>query len=103
MVDNKHGGNMPETSLMIYDRLSDECRDIFARKNSDYGDSFREDVVLGVLIRMKDKLNRAISLCRKVGEAAMVEDESLRDTLLDYSNYGKMGVICIETMNQGDK
>jgi len=91
---------MPETSLMIYDRLSDECRDIFRRKNADYGDSFREDGVLGVMIRLKDKLNRAISLCRKEGEAALVQDESLRDTLMDASNYGKMGVICLESITE---
>ena len=88
---------MGETSLMIYDRLSDECRETFRKKNSDYGDSFREDGVLGVMIRMKDKLNRAISLCRKEGEGALVADEALRDTLLDLSNYGKMAVICLET------
>lgn len=85
-----------ETSLEAYDRLSAECRETFRRKNADYGDSFREDGTLGVLIRMKDKISRAITLIRNEGEGALVKDEALRDTLLDHSNYSKMAVICMD-------
>ena len=91
---------MPETTLMVYDRISTEARNLFKNKNKDYGDSFREDGVLGVLIRSKDKINRAINLCRKEGEKHCVLDESLRDTLIDMANYALMGIICLEEIER---
>lgn len=89
-------------SLNHYDQLSIECRAIFEAKNKDYGDSFREDGLLGVLIRSKDKLNRAITLASNQGEAA-VRTETMRDTLLDLSNYAKMGVIVHEDPHLEDE
>lgn len=72
-----------------------EALEIFKAKNKDYGDSFKEDGVLGVMIRMKDKLNRFITLARQSGEGAC-KDESLRDTLIDLHNYAAMAIICHE-------
>lgn len=68
---------------------------LFEAKNKDYGDSFREEGVLGVMIRMKDKLNRFINLARTNGEAA-VPTESLRETLLDFHNYSALAIIAMD-------
>ena len=48
------------------------------------------------MIRMKDKLNRFITLARQSGEGAC-KDESLRDTLIDLHNYAAMAIICHES------
>lgn len=84
--------------------LQAEALEIFKRKNADYGDSFAEDGVLGVMVRIKDKLSRFITLARKEGEGAC-KDESIRDTLIDLSNYALMAVITHEAGEswQGEK
>lgn len=64
------------------------------RKNSDYGSSFAEPPILapslppssGVLIRMGDKVKRINSL-NKSGDIALVNDESLSDTINDLGCY----------------
>ncbi|MEK6530993.1 MAG: nucleotide modification associated domain-containing protein [Deltaproteobacteria bacterium] len=84
--------------MTTIDRFKDiqfEAAEVFKRKNKDYGDSFKEDGILGIMIRMKDKLNRYITLAKAGGEAAC-RDESLRDTLLDFHNYAVMAIICAE-------
>ena len=82
-------------SVEQFKKVQAEGLAIFERKNKDYGNSFAEDGVLGVMIRMKDKLNRFITLARKDGEVAC-KDEALRDTLIDLHNYAAMAVICHE-------
>lgn len=75
--------------------IQTEAFALFEAKNKDYGDSFREEGVLGVMIRQKDKLNRFINLARKNGEVAVLT-ESLRDTLLDLHNYAALAIIAME-------
>lgn len=77
------------------EKIQAEGKAIFERKNKDYGNSFAEDGVLGVMIRMKDKMNRFITLARNNGEGA-VKDEALRDTLIDLHNYAAMAIIAHE-------
>lgn len=83
------------TTVEKFREIQAEGLRLFEAKNRDYGDSFREDGVLGVMIRMKDKLNRFISLARSEGEGA-VKSETLRDTLLDLHNYAAMAIITHE-------
>ena len=81
-------------SAELYDAVSKRLRDIFLTKNADYGDTFREDGITGILVRERDKLSRAIHLIRNGGER-MVADERLEDTLRDLANYAIMGLICM--------
>ena len=46
--------------------------------------------MISCVIRLSDKIERLKSLCRN-GETR-VEDESLRDTLIDLANYAVMGI-----------
>ena len=68
---------------------------IYEQKNHDYGDSFgktfQEEGFAMARIRLSDKLNRFKNLSR--GAQAQVNDESIRDTLLDLANYAIMTVI----------
>jgi hypothetical protein len=69
--------------------------ELYAKKNADYGDSFHEtfleEGMAMARIRLSDKLNRFKSLTR--GNSQQVNDESIRDTLLDLANYAIMTVI----------
>ena len=76
--------------------LCKTLNDIYSKKNHDYGDSFHatylEEGMAMPRIRLSDKLNRLKSLTRKADEA-QVNDESIRDTLMDLANYALMTVL----------
>lgn len=70
--------------------------DTYAKKNADYGnafgDTFQELGIVSAVTRIIDKTNRLKSLCRP-GADQKVNDESVRDTLLDLANYAIMTVM----------
>ena len=67
--------------------------EIFAKKNADYGDAFAKFGIIGVIIRMEDKLQRALSITQN--GINLVNDEGLTDTLLDLHNYAAMALMLI--------
>lgn len=71
-----------------------EALDLFARKNADYGDAFAKFGTIGVLMRIQDKISRALSIT-KTG-VVLVEDEKIRDTLIDLHNYAAMGLMLLD-------
>lgn len=71
-------------------KIVEEMADLYARKNSDYGDSFGESVkefgAVAGIVRISDKFNRLKSLLLK-GNSQKVNDESVVDTLTDMACY----------------
>ncbi len=91
------------------DRHMDICKDlnkIYEQKNHDYGDSFHdtfvEEGMAMARIRLSDKLNRFKKLSR-AGSEQKVNDESIRDTLLDLANYSIMTVMEMDILAEEDK
>ena len=74
--------------------VQDESRQLFSRKNADYGDSFAIYGTIGVLVRLGDKIQRLSSITKK--NVTLVNDESLRDTLIDLHNYAAMAVMLLD-------
>tara|TARA_B110000495_G_C23002345_1_gene591699 strand:- start:32 stop:286 length:255 start_codon:yes stop_codon:yes gene_type:complete len=68
--------------------------EVFTRKNKDYGDAFATYGIIGVLMRIEDKLQRSRSITKN--GVNLVEDEGLKDTLLDLHNYAAMGLMLLE-------
>ncbi len=68
--------------------------ELFKRKNQDYGDAFAKFGVIGILMRIEDKIQRAISINKNKVE--LVNDETIKDTLLDLHNYAAMGLMLLE-------
>lgn len=79
--------------------VQDEALALFARKNADYGDAFAKYGIVGVLVRMEDKIQRAVSISNK--GITLVETESLRDTLIDLHNYSAMAIMLMSSINEG--
>ena len=75
-------------------KVQTESLDLFKRKNRDYGDAFATFGTIGVLVRMSDKIQRALSISRN--GVALVDDEKLRDTLIDLHNYSAMAVMLLD-------
>ena len=67
---------------------------LFKRKNADYGDAFAKYGVIGVLMRIEDKIQRSMSI--KKNGVNLVNDEGIRDTLLDLHNYAAMALMLID-------
>jgi hypothetical protein len=70
-----------------------EGKQLFERKNYDYGDAFSEYGTIGVIIRMGDKIKRCMSISNNT---IKVNDESLRDTLIDLHNYAAMAIMLLD-------
>ena len=75
--------------------ICDDIKDLYAKKNHDYGDSFHKTYVEEGMamprIRLGDKYNRFCTLTRKGKQE--VSDENIRDTLIDMANYAIMTVV----------
>lgn len=78
--------------------ITEEMVTLYSKKNEDYGDAFTqsldEDGLLVSKIRIKDKLNRFSQL---IDNDALVDDESMRDTLIDLANYTVMTLIWLDS------
>ena len=75
-------------------KIQEEALELFTRKNIDYGDAFAEFGVIGVLIRIEDKLKRSMSITKN--GVNLVKDEKIRDTLIDLHNYAAMALMLID-------
>lgn len=75
-------------------QVQENALELFKRKNADYGDSFAKYGVIGVLMRIEDKIQRALSITKN--GVNLVEDEGIRDTLLDLHNYAAMGIMLLD-------
>ena len=74
--------------------IQHEALELFTKKNVDYGDAFAKYGVIGVLIRIEDKLQRTMSITRN--GVNLIKDEGLRDTLIDLHNYAAMALMLLD-------
>lgn len=75
-------------------KVQNETMELFKRKNKDYGDAFATFGTIGVIVRMSDKIQRALSLSKN--GVQLVNDEKLRDTLIDLHNYSAMAIMLLD-------
>lgn len=78
-----------------------EARSLFEKKNSDYGDAFATYGPIGVLVRIGDKIQRFQSINKK--GITLVEDEKLRDTLIDLHNYAAMAIMLMDETDKKEE
>lgn len=68
--------------------------ELFKKKNVDYGDAFAQYGIIGVLMRIEDKLKRSVSISKN--SITLVDDEKIRDTLIDLHNYAAMAIMLLD-------
>jgi hypothetical protein len=71
-----------------------EGLELFKRKNADYGDAFANYGPVGVIVRIGDKIYRLSSVSKN--SVSLVNNESLRDTLIDLHNYAAMAIMLMD-------
>ena len=85
-------------------KICEKLNEIYINKNHDYGDSFgdtfRKLGIISAVTRITDKTNRLQSLCKKEQK---VNDESIRDTLMDLANYAIMTIIELDEEKESIK
>ena len=77
-----------------YKAVQKEAIELFQRKNKDYGDAFANYGPVGVIVRMGDKINRLSSVTKN--QVSLVQNESIRDTLIDLHNYAAMAIMLMD-------
>ncbi len=75
-------------------QIHDEALELFIKKNTDYGDAFAKHGVVGVLVRIEDKLQRYMSVTKN--GTNLINTEGLRDTLIDLHNYSAMAIMLLD-------
>ena len=74
--------------------IQNEGLQLFKKKNVDYGDAFAKYGIIGVLMRIEDKIQRSLSITKN--GVNLVADENIRDTLLDLHNYAAMCLMLLD-------
>ena len=84
-----------------FKQIISEMSDTYEKKNHDYGNSFETTLNKWgcniAFARIEDKLNRASVLMH---DQAMVNDESINDTLKDLATYAVMTLIWYEKVTK---
>lgn len=95
---------LSNTSAHQFKDIAKGMIETYVRKNHDYGNSFDKSLdkfgLVASVVRIGDKMNRIESLVQK---KAMVQDESIRDTLLDMANYAIMTVMWMDNQHKSCK
>jgi len=75
-------------------KVQETALELFKKKNADYGDAFAKFGVIGVLMRIEDKIQRSLTITKN--GVNLVNDEGIKDTLLDLHNYAAMALMLLE-------
>jgi hypothetical protein len=78
-------------SVEKFKQVQNEGLQLFIKKNKDYGESYSNCGLIGILIRIQDKMNRLINISNT--NITLVKEESLKDTLLDLHNYAALALL----------
>jgi hypothetical protein len=78
-------------------QVQSSALELFRKKNIDYGDAFAKFGVIGVLMRIEDKIQRSLSITNN--GVNLVNDEGIKDTLLDLHNYAAMALMLLSENN----
>ena len=76
------------------ENIQEEAKLLFEKKNADYGNAFEEFGSIGILIRMNDKIKRAMSISNS--GISLVDSEGIRDTLIDLHNYCALAIVLLD-------
>lgn len=97
--DTLHYYTMEETNKQPIDRveqmrsIQEQALELFKKKNTDYGDAFATYGPVGVIVRIGDKIQRLSSVTKN--GVSLVNDENLKDTLIDLHNYSAMALMLL--------
>ena len=84
-----------------FKRVQNEGLETFCKKNADYGEAYKKFGLIGVLTRLEDKILRCLNISNK--NIQLVNDESLKDTLLDLHNYSALAILLLNEEKKNEE
>ena len=89
---------MRNNNVSRFDEILKEMRELYEKKNSDYGNSFTETIqefgFVPAVARINDKVKRMKNIVK--GQEMNVKEETFRDCLMDCANYCVLTLMEIE-------
>lgn len=93
---------LKQSLSMDYEGIVSNLKEIYIKKNQDYGDSFKKSLeafgTIALRVRLFDKAMRLKTLLNS-NEIA-VKDETIEDTVMDFINYCIMGYMELNNMEE---
>ena len=83
-----------QDTISQFSEIQKKGLQLFIKKNNDYGNAFVQYGLIGVLVRIGDKIQRSITITQN--QISLVEDEKIQDTLLDLHNYAAMALMLLK-------
>lgn len=80
----------------LFKKIMMECEKLRWRKVNDYGLTYNEYGLIGLLVKLGDKYGRAKSLFNKQQQNIKPSFEPMRDSLIDLINYSIMAVMEVD-------
>jgi hypothetical protein len=79
-----------------------QCLEIFLIKNMIYKDTYKKHGVLGMIIRMSDKIDRVYNIeITDLSKGFIYKhDENKQDTFIDIANYSILSLLELEERNE---
>lgn len=89
---------MRNNNVNRFDEILQEMRELYEKKNSDYGNSFNETIqefgFVPAVARINDKVKRMKNIVK--GQEMNVKEETFRDCLMDCAAYCVLTLMEIE-------
>ena len=82
-----------QDTISQFSEIQKKGLELFIKKNNDYGNAFAKYGLIGVLVRIGDKIQRSITITQN--QISLVDDEKIQDTLLDLHNYTAMALMLL--------
>lgn len=80
-----------------FKEIQNEGLQLFIKKNIDYGDAFKDCGLIGILVRINDKIKRMQNITDT--SITLIHTENLRDTLIDLQNYSTLAILELDKKN----
>ena len=93
---------MKEGKIRKFIYILFQCLSIFLVKNMVYKDSYKKHGILGMIIRMSDKIDRVYNIEMTDMSKGFIfkNDESKQDTFIDIANYSILSLLELEERNE---
>lgn len=77
--------------------VHNEALELFNKKQISYEDAFADYGIVGLIVRIGDKIQRLVSVSNR--GISLINTKTLRDILVDLHNYTAMAIISIDENN----
>ena len=79
------------TDAEKFKQTQKDLYELFLKKNADYGETYKKYGIIGILIRISDKIDRCINIDKN--KVHLIKEEGIENELRDLANYSTMALM----------